>query len=234
MSIQMVDLKGRYQKIKPEVDAAVLEVIDPRRTISGPAVSRFRRRSNRTSACGTSSLVRMARTHLQIAMMALRLEPGDEVIVPSFTFLATAEDDPLLRRRDGGRRCRDVQPDARGVTGDAITPRTKAVVPVHLFSQSCEMQPILDIAAKHGIAVIRGRGSIHQRRPHLAGRTGKRPAIGRISCTSFFPSKVSAAMATAVRYSRMTTNSRRNDAFDREPRPGRALLSRTRQRELAA
>lgn len=191
MSIQMVDLKGQYQKIKPEVDAAVLEVIESAAFINGPAVSRFQ--ASLESYLGARHVVPCANgtDALQIAMMALGLEPGDEVIVPSFTFLATAEVIALLRLTpvmvdvDAATFC--LTPDA---FERAITPRTKAVVPVHLFGQSCEMQPILDIAAKHGIAVIEDAAqSIGADHIWPDGRRQKTGAIGRIGCTSFFPSK---------------------------------------------
>lgn len=191
MSIQMVDLKGQYQKIKPEVDAAVLEVIESAAFINGPAVSRFQ--ASLESYLGARHVVPCANgtDALQIAMMALGLEPGDEVIVPSFTFLATAEVIALLRLTP-------VMVDVDAATFNltpvaferAITPRTKAVVPVHLFGQSCEMQPILDIAAKHGIAVIEDAAqSIGADHIWPDGRRQKTGAIGRIGCTSFFPSK---------------------------------------------
>src|SRR5690606_26258995 len=118
-------------------------------------------------------------------------EPGDEVIVPSFTFLATAEVIALLRLTPV---MVDVDAETFNLTPEAferaITPRTKAVVPVHLFGQSCEMQPILDIAAELGIAVIEGAAqSIGADHMWPDGRRQKTGAIGRIGCTSFFPSK---------------------------------------------
>ncbi len=191
MSIQMVDLKGQYQKIKPEVDAAVLEVIESAAFINGPAVSRFQ--ASLESYLGARHVVPCSNgtDALQIAMMALGLEPGDEVIVPSFTFLATAEVIALLRLTpvmvDVDAATFNLTPEA---FERAITPRTKAVVPVHLFGQSCEMQPILDIAAKHGIAVIEDAAqSIGADHIWPDGRRQKTGAIGRIGCTSFFPSK---------------------------------------------
>lgn len=191
MSIQMVDLKGQYQKIKPEVDAAVLEVIESAAFINGPAVSRFQ--ASLEKYLGVRHVVPCANgtDALQIAMMALGLEPGDEVIVPSFTFLATAEVIALLRLTPV---MVDVDAETFNLTPEAferaITPRTKAVVPVHLFGQSCEMQPILDIAAELGIAVIEDAAqSIGADHIWPDGRRQKTGAIGRIGCTSFFPSK---------------------------------------------
>lgn len=191
MSIQMVDLKGQYQKIKPEVDAAVLEVIESAAFINGPAVSRFQ--ASLEGYLGVRHVVPCANgtDALQIAMMALGLEPGDEVIVPSFTFLATAEVIALLRLTPV---MVDVDAETFNLTPEAferaITPRTKAVVPVHLFGQSCEMQPILDIAAEHGIAVIEDAAqSIGADYILPNGNRQKTGTIGRIGCTSFFPSK---------------------------------------------
>ncbi len=187
----MVDLKGQYQKIKPEVDAAVLEVIESAAFINGPAVSRFQ--ASLETYLGVRHVVPCANgtDALQIAMMALGLEPGDEVIVPSFTFLATAEVIALLRLTPV---MVDVDAETFNLTPEAferaITPRTKAVVPVHLFGQSCEMQPILDIAAEHDIAVIEDAAqSIGADHIWPDGRRQKTGAIGRIGCTSFFPSK---------------------------------------------
>ena len=146
----MVDLKGQYQKIKQEVDAAVIEVIESAALINGPAVSRFQ--ASLEAYLDVKHVIPCANgtDALQIAMMALGLEPGDEVIVPSFTFLATAEVIALLRLTPV---MVDVDPETflmrPEVFERAITPRTKAVVPVHLFGQSCDMRPILGIAAEH-------------------------------------------------------------------------------------
>jgi len=187
----MVDLKGQYRKIKDEVDAAVLEVIESAAFINGPAVSRFQ--ESLEKYLGVEYVIPCANgtDALQIAMMALGLEPGDEVIVPSFTFLATAEVIALLRLTPV---MVDVDPETFLLTPEifeqAITPRTKAVVPVHLFGQSCDMQPITEIAAKHNIAVIEDAAqSIGADYIFPDGSRKKTGAIGQIGCTSFFPSK---------------------------------------------
>ncbi|MBX7062015.1 MAG: DegT/DnrJ/EryC1/StrS family aminotransferase [Pyrinomonadaceae bacterium] len=191
MSIQMVDLKGQYSKIKGEIDAAVLEVLESAAFINGPAVSRFQ--ASLEAYLGVGHVIPCANgtDALQIAMMALGLEPGDEVIVPSFTFLATAEVIALLRLTPVM-----VAVDAETflmtpeIFERAITPRTKAVVPVHLFGQSCDMQPILDIADRHDIAVIEDAAqSIGADYIFPDGSRRKTGAIGHIGCTSFFPSK---------------------------------------------
>lgn len=187
----MVDLKGQYQKIKQEVDAAVLEVLESAAFINGPAVSRFQ--ASLESYLGVKHVIPCANgtDALQIAMMALGLEPGDEVIVPSFTFLATAEVIALLRLTPV---MVDVDADTFLMRPEiferAITPRTKAVVPVHLFGQSCDMRPILGIAAEHKIAVIEDAAqSIGADYIFPDGSRKKTGAIGDIGCTSFFPSK---------------------------------------------
>ena len=187
----MVDLKGQYQKIKQEVDAAVLEVLESAAFINGPAVSRFQ--ASLESYLGVKHVIPCANgtDALQIAMMALGLEPGDEVIVPSFTFLATAEVIALLRLTPV---MVDVDADTFLMRPEiferAITPRTKAVVPVHLFGQSCDMRPILGIAAEHIIAVIEDAAqSIGADYIFPDGSRKKTGAIGDIGCTSFFPSK---------------------------------------------
>lgn len=191
MSIQMVDLKGQYSKIKGEIDAAVLEVLESAAFINGPAVSRFQ--ASLEAYLGVGHVIPCANgtDALQIAMMALGLEPGDEVIVPSFTFLATAEVIALLRLTPV---MVDVDAETFLMTPEiferSITPRTKAVVPVHLFGQSCDMQPILDIAARHDIAVIEDAAqSIGADYIFPDGSRRKTGAIGHIGCTSFFPSK---------------------------------------------
>lgn len=191
MSIQMVDLKGQYSKIKAEVDAAVVEVLESAAFINGPAVSRFQ--ASLESYLGVRHVIPCANgtDALQIAMMALGLEPGDEVIVPSFTFLATAEVIALLRLTPV---MVDVDPETFLMTPEiferAITAKTKAVVPVHLFGQSCDMEPIMKIAGERGIAVIEDAAqSIGADYIFRDGRHQKTGTLGRVGCTSFFPSK---------------------------------------------
>lgn len=153
--IQMVDLKRQYQKIKSEIDEAISEVLESGMFIQGPAVKKFAEHLQEylevkhviPCANGTDAL--------QIAMMALELQPGDEVITPSFTYIATAEVIALLRLKpvfvdvDPHTFCLDVE-----AIREAITPRTRAIVPVHLFGQSVDMEPLLALAEAHQIAVI--------------------------------------------------------------------------------
>lgn len=189
--IQMVDLKGQYEKIKPEIDRAVLECLASTAFINGPAVGEFQRdlenylqvRHVIPCANGTDAL--------QIALMALDLKEGDEIIVPSFTFIATAEVIGLLKLTPV---MVEVDEDTFNVTADiierAITPKTKAIVPVHLFGQSCDMQPIMQLAEKYDLFVIEDNAQAIGADYIFADGTRKKTgSIGHIGCTSFFPSK---------------------------------------------
>ena len=189
--IQMVDLHGQYMRIKAEIDAAIAEVIDSSAYINGPAVGRFASAlAQYTGArhiipCGNGT------DALQIALMALGLKPGDEVIVPAFTYVASAEVIALL-----GLRPVMVDVDRDTFNTDirfiekAITPRTRAIIPVHLFGQSCDMAPILDFAAAHGLYVVEDNaqslGAVYTFPDGSHRHTG---TLGYIGCTSFFPSK---------------------------------------------
>lgn len=189
--IQMVDLKGQYEKIKTEIDKAVLDSLDSTAFINGPPVAEFQTALEKyldikhviPCANGTDAL--------QIAMMALDLKPGDEVIVPAFTYVATAEVIGLLNLTPV---MVDVDVDTFNVTAEiveaAITTRTKAIVPVHLFGQSCDMEPIMSVAEKHGLFVIEDNAqAIGADYTDGDGSTKKTGTIGHIGCTSFFPSK---------------------------------------------
>lgn len=189
--IQMVDLKGQYLKIKDEIDKAVIDVVESGAFINGPAVKEFQ--ANLESYLGVKHAIPCANgtDALQIALMALGLEPGDEVIVPAFTYVATAEVIGLLRLTPV---MVDVDPDTFNVTAEiieaAITPRTKAVVPVHLFGQSCDMEPIMRVAAKHGIYVVEDNAqAIGADYIFSDGAVKKTGTIGHIGTTSFYPSK---------------------------------------------
>lgn len=189
--IQMVDLKRQYLKIKPQVDQAILEVLENTAFINGKPVQQFSDALQQyldikhviPCANGTDAL--------QIAMMALDLQPGDEVITPSFTFIATAEVIALLRLKpvfvdvDPKTFCLD--PVA---VEKAITPRTKAIVPVHLYGHSTDMEPLMAIAAKHNITVIEDNAqAIGGTYTFKDGSKKKTGVMGHIGCTSFFPSK---------------------------------------------
>lgn len=189
--ISMVDLKSQYEKIKPEIDKAISDVINTTSFINGPAVKEFQSALEKylnvkhviPCANGTDAL--------QISMMALGLKPGDEVIAPSFTFIATAEVIAVLGLTPV---LVDVEPDTFNISPEAIlkaiTPRTKAIVPVHLFGQTADMDAIMDIAKKHNLFVIEDAcQSIGSDYKNASGEMKKSGTIGHVGCTSFFPSK---------------------------------------------
>lgn len=189
--IQMVDLTNQYLRIQPEIDAAVLEVIRSTKFINGPAVKEFS--DALASYLGVPYVIPCANgtDALQIAMMALNLEPGDEVILPAFTYVATAEVIALLKLKPV---LVDVHPhnfliDTNAIEA-AITPRTKAIVPVHLFGQCADMETILAIAHKHNLFVIEDTaqaiGSVYT---FTNGSQKQAGTMGDVGCTSFFPSK---------------------------------------------
>lgn len=191
MKLEMVDLKGQYAKIQQEIDEAVLSSIREAQFINGPQVAAFTDELSQyldgshviTCANGTDAL--------QIAMMALDLKPGDEVIVPSFTYVATAEVIGLLQLTPV---MVDVDPHSFNVTAEtiktAITNKTKAIVPVHLFGQCADMEPILALAKEKGLYVIEDTAqAIGASYTFKDGSVRKAGTMGHIGCTSFFPSK---------------------------------------------
>ncbi len=189
--IQMVDLKGQYQKIKPEIDAAISEVINSTQFIGGPVVNEFKAALEKQLKVKHVVPCANGTDALQIALMALGLKPGDEVIVPAFTYVATAEVIALLQLKP---IMVDVDPDTFNITSEiieaAITPNTKAVVPVHLFGQSADMGPIMEVANKHGIYVVEDNAqAINADYTFNNGEIKKAGTIGHIGTTSFFPSK---------------------------------------------
>lgn len=189
--IQMVDLKSQYAAIKSEVDAGLMEVIDNATFINGPAVKQFQQALS--DYLGGTKVIPCANgtDALQIAMMALGLAPGDEVITASFTYVATAEVIALLQLKPV---LVDVDPHTYNINPAlveaAITPKTKAIVPVHLFGQCADMDAILKIAEKHGLYVIEDTAqAIGATYTFPDGRQAKAGTMGTIGCTSFFPSK---------------------------------------------
>jgi UDP-2-acetamido-2-deoxy-ribo-hexuluronate aminotransferase len=190
-AIQMVDLKKQYRKIKPEVDAALQEVIDNAAFINGKPVQDFAK--NLADYLGAKHVIPCANgtDALQIAMMALGLQPGDEIITPSFTYIATVEVVALLRLTpvfvevDPKTFC--IDPAAIEA---AITPKTKAIVPVHLYGHTSQMEAILAIAKKHNLFVIEDNAqAIGGDYTFSDGTKKKSGVMGDIGCTSFFPSK---------------------------------------------
>lgn len=191
MKLQMVDLIGQYNKIKNEIDEAVLKVIESSAYINGPKVREFQKNLEEYLKVKHAIPVANGTDALQIALMALELQRDDEVIVPAFTYVATAEVIALLGLTPV---MVDVDPDTFNITGDivekAITPKTKAVVPVHLFGQTADMETIMKVASTYGIHVVEDNaqaiGSI------LTLSNGEKKAagtIGHIGTTSFFPAK---------------------------------------------
>ena len=189
--IQMVDLKGQYQKIKTEVDSALNEVISSTSFINGPAVKEFQ--SDFETYLNIKHVIPCANgtDALQIAMMALDLKQGDEVITANFTYVATAEVIGLLGLSPV---LVDVNQDTFNIDFDSIerniTSKTKAIVPVHLFGQCADMERIMAIAKKHNLYVIEDTAqAIGADYSFSDGRNFKAGTIGTIGCTSFFPSK---------------------------------------------
>jgi dTDP-4-amino-4,6-dideoxygalactose transaminase len=189
--IQMVDLQGQYAKIKSVVDPSIQEVVDSAAFINGPKVHQFQK--NLEDYLGVKHVIPCANgtDALQIAMMGLGLKPGDEVITADFTFAATVEVIALLQLTPV---LVDVDPVTFNIgvaaIEKAITPKTKAIVPVHLFGLAAEMDAIMDLAKKHNLYVIEDNAQgIGADYTHKDGTKTKTGAIGHVASTSFFPSK---------------------------------------------
>lgn len=187
----MVDLKNQYLKIKDQIDSSIAQVIDSTAFINGPAVKSFQEHLEKY--LGVKHVIPCANgtDALTVSMMALNLKPGDEVITTSFTFIATAEVIALLGLSPV---VVDVDPDTFNIDPQAIkkaiTPKTKAIVPVHLFGQCADMEAILEIAAQNKLYVIEDAcQSIGADYIFKDGTRQKSGSVGHIGCTSFFPSK---------------------------------------------
>lgn len=187
----MVDLKGQYEKIKDQVDRSLQEVIESTAFINGPEVHAFQ--AELEAYLGVKHVIPCANgtDALQIAMMGLGLKPGDEVITADFTFAATVEVIALLGLTPV---LVDVDPVSFNIDLDAvrraITPRTKAIVPVHLFGLAADMDPLMELAEAHDLYVIEDNAQgIGADYTHKDGRKTKTGAIGHVASTSFFPSK---------------------------------------------
>ena len=190
-NIQMVDLQSQYQKIKTEVDAGIQEVIDSATFIKGGKVIDFQHQLESYLNVKHVIPVGNGTDALQIALMSLGLKPGDEVITPTFTFIATAEVVALLGLTPV---LVDVDPGTFNISVEsfnkAITSKTKAIVPVHLFGQNAEMEAILAIAKEHNLFVVEDAcQSIGSMYTFSDGHTIHSGCMGEIGCTSFFPSK---------------------------------------------
>ncbi len=189
--IEMVDLRSQYERLRADIDSAVAGVISSTAFIRGPEVRLFEEELQRylgirnVISCGNGT------DALQIAMMALGLRPGDEVITTDFTFIATVEVIELL-----GLKTVLVEPDSGTFNisieaiRKAITPKTRAIVPVHLFGQCADMEPILELARENNLFIIedvaQATGAVYR---FSDGTEKKAGTMGTIGCTSFFPSK---------------------------------------------
>lgn len=189
--IQMVDLKGQYQKIKDEINLSIDEVLDSTQFINGSIVAEFSH--NLKKYLNVKHIIPCANgtDALQIALMSLDLKKGDEVICPAFTYVATAEVISLLGLKP---ILSDVDPDTFNITAKIISPlisnKTKAIIPVHLYGQSTDMEEIIDIADKHNLYIIEDNAqSIGSKYTFKNKMTKKTGTMGHIGTTSFFPSK---------------------------------------------
>lgn len=190
-SIQMVDVIGQYNRLKSRIDASIAEVLESGAFINGPAVKNFAADlgdylgGQHVIPCGNGT------DALQIALMALDLQPGDKVMVPAFTYVATAEVIALLGLQPV---MVDVDPKTFNLTAEIVeaqmTEDIKAIVPVHLYGQCAEMEPIMHLAEKHGVYVVEDNAQAIGADYKLSdGNWVKSGTVGHIGCTSFYPSK---------------------------------------------
>ncbi|MDT7829433.1 DegT/DnrJ/EryC1/StrS family aminotransferase [Pricia sp. S334] len=189
--IQMVDLGGQYEGIKEQVNLAIAEVMETSAFINGPEVQTFQTQLEDYLSVKHVIPCANGTDALQIAMMGLGLQPGDEVITADFTFAATVEVIALLRLTPV---LVDVDSDTFNIDIEAvkkaITPKTKAIVPVHLFGQCADMEALMALAKKHGLFVIEDNAqAIGADYTFKDGSTRKAGSIGHVAATSFFPSK---------------------------------------------
>ena len=189
--IQMVDLKRQYERLRPDIDEAIQGVISSTQFIKGPVVADFER--NLGQYLGVDHVIGCANgtDALQIALMALELDKGAEVICPAFTYAATAEVICLLGLKPV---MVDVDPLTFNTSleyiKNAITPKTAAVIPVHLFGQACEMGALIEFCDKQGLAIVEDNAQAIGSTYQLPDGTRKKAGtLGHIGCTSFFPSK---------------------------------------------
>ena len=187
----MVDLQSQYLRIKQDIDAGIQEVLDSAAFVKGPKVSEFQTHLEQYTGAKHVINVGNGTDALQIALMGLGLKPGDEVITPTFTFIATAEVvallglTPVVVDVDWETMNIDVEAVRR-----AITPRTKAVVPVHLFGQCANMEALMELAKEYHLYVVEDAcQAIGAQYTFSNGETKQAGTIGHIGCTSFFPSK---------------------------------------------
>lgn len=187
----MVDLQSQYQRLKKDIDAGIQSVIDSATFVKGPQVTAFAEHLEAYTGAKHVIPVGNGTDALQIALMALGLKPGDEVITPTFTFIATAEVVALLGLTPV---VVDVDWDTMNISVEAIkkaiTPKTKAIVPVHLFGQCADMEAILQLAKEHNLYVVEDAcQAIGAKYTFADGTVQQAGTMGNIGCTSFFPSK---------------------------------------------
>ena len=187
----MVDLKSQYLKIKTLIDSEVLDTIQSTKYINGPKVQEFQENLKNYMGCSFVIPCANGTDALQIALMACDLKPGDEVICPSFTYVATAEVVALLGLKPV---MSDVNFDSFNISADDIEPlinsKTKAIVPVHLFGQSADMEEIVTLAKKYNLYVIEDNAQAIGCNYQFSNKKKKKTGtIGDIGTTSFFPSK---------------------------------------------
>src|SRR5579872_2077232 len=186
VKVPYLDLKAQYQSIKPEIDAAIARVLESAQFVLGPEVAAFEQ--DFAAYCGTSEClaINSGTSALHLALLAAGVGPGDEIITVPFTFVAS-----IAAILYAGARPVLVDIDPRSFTMDpaqieaAITPRTKAILPVHLYGQTADMDPIMEIARRHGLVVIEDAAQAHgaKYKGHPAG------SIGDMACFSFYPGK---------------------------------------------
>lgn len=189
--IEMVDLRAQYQRLKPQMDAALQQVLQSTAFINGQPVHDFARALADWLGAGYVIPCANGTDALQIALMALDLQPGDEIICPSFTYFATVEVVALLGLTPVFV---DVNPQTFNVEASeveqAITGRTRAIIPVHLYGQSCDMEPLLEVARRHHVPLIEDNAqAIGAEYIFSDGTRCKTGTMGLVGCTSFFPSK---------------------------------------------
>jgi dTDP-4-amino-4,6-dideoxygalactose transaminase len=189
--IQMVDLQSQYLHIKEEIDKGIQEVIDTASFVKGGKVTEFQHHLENYTGAKHVIPVGNGTDALQIALMSLGLKAGDEVITPTFTFIATAEVvallglTPVVVDVEWGTMNMSIEAVRR-----AITPRTKAIVPVHLFGQCADMEPLMALAKEHHLTIIEDAcQAIGAEYTFSNGEKKQAGTIGQIGCTSFFPSK---------------------------------------------
>ena len=189
--IQMVDLQTQYERIRQEIDNGIRQVIESATFVKGPQVTAFQEHLEQYTSVKHVIPVGNGTDALQIALMGLGLKPGDEVITPTFTFIATAEVvallglTPVVVDVDWETMNMDIESVRR-----AITPRTKAIVPVHLFGQCADMESLMALAQEHHLYIVEDAcQAIGAKYTFANGETKQAGTIGHIGCTSFFPSK---------------------------------------------